>query len=51
MEEELLNHSSFWRPAGGGAGAAPVVEEQLTAAALGGLWEEGQELLQGWGSS
>ena len=26
------NHSSFWRPAVGEAGAAPRVEEQLTAA-------------------
>ena len=39
------------RPAGGGAGAAPGVEEQPTAATLAGLREEGQELLQGWRSS
>ena len=48
--QELLQ---WWRsrPAGGGAGAAPGVEEELTAAALGGLWWEGQQLLPGWMSS
>ena len=71
--QELLQwwrSSNLGRPAGGGAGAAPGVEEQLTvvslgglqeegkgcasgggAATLGGLWEEGQELLQRWRSS
>ena len=43
--------SNLGRPAGGRAGAAPGVEEQLAAATLGGLREEGQELLQGWRSS
>ena len=60
--------SNLGRFAGGGAGAAPWVVEQQTAATLaglqrgrscfsgggaatlGGLREEGQELLQGWRS-
>ena len=44
------NCSNLGRPAGGGAGAAPGVEEQLAAATLGSLREEVQELLQGWRS-
>ena len=44
------NCSNLGRPAVGGARAAPGVEEQLTAATLGGLREEKRELLQGWRS-
>ena len=49
--EGAASRSNLGRPAGGGAGAAPGVEEQPTAATLAGLREEGQELLQGWRSS
>ena len=52
--QELLQwwrSSNLGRPAGGGAGAAPGVEERRPVATLGGLREEGQELLQGWRSS
>ena len=45
------NCSNLEQPAGGRAGSAPGVEEQLTAATLGSLQEEGQNLLQGWGSN
>ena len=44
------NCSNLGQPAGG-TEAAPGVGEQLTAAILGGLQEEGQELLQGWRSA
>ena len=42
------DRSNLGRPAGGVAGAAPVVEEQLPTATVVGLWEEGQEPLKQW---